>query len=200
MIKSWKTKVGDWIIVLICCVLIFICLVPLLNVLARSLSSSYYLNRNEVLLWPKGLNFDAYTNVLRDSKYTYSLGYTAVLTLACGKFRFNDMDLGTLGGLPRIMDMEKLKENGKKMIVFNVLNFGECVDSRPHKEKAVSEYNKILEENKDSFYAVYDQAALCVNPEKPHCSKKEYLGKDYLHPNREGGQIVADGIDLELFR
>ncbi len=30
---------------------------------------------------------------------------TAVLTLACGKFRFNDMDLGTLGGLPRIMDM-----------------------------------------------------------------------------------------------
>lgn len=30
---------------------------------------------------------------------------TAVLTLACGKFRFNDMDLGTIGGLPRIMDM-----------------------------------------------------------------------------------------------
>lgn len=30
---------------------------------------------------------------------------TVVLTLACGKFRFNDMDLGTIGGLPRIMDM-----------------------------------------------------------------------------------------------
>ncbi|MFP5528008.1 hydroxylamine reductase [Peptococcus simiae] len=28
-----------------------------------------------------------------------------VLTLACGKFRFNDLDLGTLGGLPRLMDM-----------------------------------------------------------------------------------------------
>lgn len=28
-----------------------------------------------------------------------------ILTLACGKFRFNDMDLGTIGGLPRIMDM-----------------------------------------------------------------------------------------------
>ncbi len=95
---------------------------------------------------------------------------------------------------------EKLRENGKKLIVFNVLNFGECVDSRPHKEKSVSEYNKLLEENKDKFYAVYDQASLCVNPEKPNCSKKEYLGKDYLHPNLEGGQIVADGIDLELFR
>lgn len=30
---------------------------------------------------------------------------TAILTLACGKFRFNDLDLGTVGGLPRIMDM-----------------------------------------------------------------------------------------------
>lgn len=28
-----------------------------------------------------------------------------VLTLACGKFRFNDLDLGNIGGLPRIMDM-----------------------------------------------------------------------------------------------
>ncbi|MDD3307371.1 MAG: hydroxylamine reductase [Acetobacterium sp.] len=30
---------------------------------------------------------------------------TIVLTLACGKFRFNDLDLGTIGGLPRLMDM-----------------------------------------------------------------------------------------------
>ncbi|MDO5425501.1 MAG: hydroxylamine reductase [Eubacteriales bacterium] len=30
---------------------------------------------------------------------------TAVLTLACGKYRFNDLDLGAIGGLPRIMDM-----------------------------------------------------------------------------------------------
>lgn len=30
---------------------------------------------------------------------------TVVLTLACGKFRFFDKDLGTIGGLPRLMDM-----------------------------------------------------------------------------------------------
>jgi len=30
---------------------------------------------------------------------------TVVLTLACGKYRFNDLDLGTIGGLPRLMDM-----------------------------------------------------------------------------------------------
>lgn len=28
-----------------------------------------------------------------------------VLTLACGKYRFNDLDLGEIDGLPRIMDM-----------------------------------------------------------------------------------------------
>ena len=28
-----------------------------------------------------------------------------ILTLACGKYRFNDLDLGTIGGLPRIMDI-----------------------------------------------------------------------------------------------
>lgn len=28
-----------------------------------------------------------------------------VLTLACGKYRFNDLDIGTIDGLPRIMDM-----------------------------------------------------------------------------------------------
>lgn len=30
---------------------------------------------------------------------------TVVLTLACGKYRFNDLDLGTVAGLPRLMDM-----------------------------------------------------------------------------------------------
>ena len=30
---------------------------------------------------------------------------SVVLTLACGKFRFNDLDLGTIGDLPRLMDI-----------------------------------------------------------------------------------------------
>lgn len=30
---------------------------------------------------------------------------TVILTLACGKFRFNDMNIGEIGGFPRIMDM-----------------------------------------------------------------------------------------------
>ncbi len=30
---------------------------------------------------------------------------TVVLTLACGKYRFNDLNLGTIGGIPRLLDM-----------------------------------------------------------------------------------------------
>ena len=30
---------------------------------------------------------------------------TVVLTLACGKFRFNDLDIGNIGGIPRLLDM-----------------------------------------------------------------------------------------------
>ncbi len=32
-------------------------------------------------------------------------GDSIVLTLACGKYRFNDLELGEIGGLPRLMDM-----------------------------------------------------------------------------------------------
>ena len=30
---------------------------------------------------------------------------TVILTLACGKYRFNDLDLGTIGGIPRLLDV-----------------------------------------------------------------------------------------------
>lgn len=95
---------------------------------------------------------------------------------------------------------EEMQKHGKKLIVFNILNFGESIDSRPEKEAMVTEANKLLEENIHHFYAVYDQANLVVNPEKPTCTKKEYLGKDYVHPNKLGGQIVADNVNLDWFK
>ena len=83
MIKSKSTKFGDYVVVFLCLILIFICLVPMLNVLARSLSDTYFLTRNEVLLWPKGLNLDAYRTVLGNDRYIHSLWYTALLTVGC---------------------------------------------------------------------------------------------------------------------
>lgn len=36
---------------------------------------------------------------------------TLVLTLGCGKYRFNDLDLGTIGGLPRLLDMGQCNDS-----------------------------------------------------------------------------------------
>ncbi len=38
-------------------------------------------------------------------------GDSLILTVACGKYRFNDLDLGTLKGLPRILDMGQCNDS-----------------------------------------------------------------------------------------
>ena len=83
MIKSTSTKVGDWIIAIICFFLMLICIIPMLYVLANSLSSPEALVYNRVFLWPEGWNFDAYKTVLTGEKYLWSLGWTAILTVIC---------------------------------------------------------------------------------------------------------------------
>lgn len=95
---------------------------------------------------------------------------------------------------------KKAHQSGKKFIVMNILHFGHCVDSRPEKEEMVLEYNKLLMENKDCFDMVYDQASYCIDKDKPNCSRIELLGKDKLHPNFKGGQVVANNFDLGIFR
>lgn len=95
---------------------------------------------------------------------------------------------------------EELKKHGKKMIVFNVMYFGEAFDSNPEKVRLLTQFNRMLEEHKELFYAFYDQASLTINPDKPGCSKLELLGGDKIHPNLTGGKLVADNISLDLFR
>ena len=64
MIKTKQSRATDYFIAFLCVLLIIVCLLPMLNVLARSLSSSEALIRNEVMLWPKGINLNAYKLVL----------------------------------------------------------------------------------------------------------------------------------------
>ena len=83
MIKSRKTRTGDLIIAAICFVLILVCLLPMIHVLAASLSSPDALIRNDVFLWPKGWNIESYRTVLTTEQYVRSLGWTVVLTVIC---------------------------------------------------------------------------------------------------------------------
>ncbi|MGI6672833.1 MAG: carbohydrate ABC transporter permease [Limnochordia bacterium] len=117
MVKSRRTKAGDIGIAAICLLLMIICLLPMLNVLARSLSSSQAIIRNEVLLWPKGWNLEAYKFVLTDSKYTWSLAWTAILTVIC---TFVSMVMTTLCAYPLIYRDLKGRRLFNTLILFTM--------------------------------------------------------------------------------
>ena len=82
-VKSKSSKIGDWGFVFLCVLVSAVCLLPMIHLLAKSLSGTDYLVRHEVSLWPKGFNFDAYLTVLKDPKYIRSFFWTVFLTVVC---------------------------------------------------------------------------------------------------------------------
>jgi len=78
-----KSKFGDFMIVVFFIILICVCLFPVMNVFARSFSSPQYLIRREVALIPRGFNLQAFEIVWSDSRYSWSLAWTAILTVIC---------------------------------------------------------------------------------------------------------------------
>jgi len=117
MIKSRSAKVGDGFVAFICVLVILVCLLPLLNILARSLSSPEALIRNQVALWPVGLNFDAYKTVLSDSKYTWALAWTAILTVTC---TIVSMFMTTICAYPLTYEHLKGRKFFNGMIIFTM--------------------------------------------------------------------------------
>ncbi len=112
MIKSKAVKAGDWVFVLICVLVSAACLLPMLNLLARSLSSAEFLVRREVYLWPKGWSVSAYEMVLTDVKYIRAFVWTVLLTFIC---TITSLVMTTLCAYPLIF--ENLKGRG----VFNII-------------------------------------------------------------------------------
>ncbi len=96
-----------------------------------------------------------------------------ILTLACGKYRFNDLDLGTIGGLPRIMDMGQCNDafSAIKVAVALAEAFGCGVNELP--------LSMIL--------SWYEQKAVCILLTLLHLGIKNiYLGPSlpaFLSPN-----------------
>ncbi len=82
-VKSTTDRIWDMVFVILCLLISAICIIPMLNLLAKSLSGTDFLVRNEVYLLPKGLNFDAYATVLKDPKYLRAFGWTVFLTVVC---------------------------------------------------------------------------------------------------------------------
>ena len=82
-VRSTSSKIGDWVFVFFCALIGVVCLLPMVHLLAKSLSGTDYLIRHEVSLIPKGLNFDAYSTVLSDPKYIRAFFWTVFLTGVC---------------------------------------------------------------------------------------------------------------------
>ncbi len=108
-IKSTGEKAWDMFFVILCLIVSAICVIPMLNLLAKSLSGTDFLVRNEVYLLPKGLNFNAYSTVLKDPKYIRAFVWTVSLTVIC---TILSLSMTTLCAFPLIF--EKLR--GRKAI------------------------------------------------------------------------------------
>lgn len=117
-VKSTSAKIGDWIFIIICVLISIICVVPMLNLLAKSLSSTDYLIKNAVTLWPKGFNVDAYKTVLSDPKYIRAFFWTVFLTVVC---TFVSLTMTMLCAYPLIFD--KLKGRGVINIIITITMF-----------------------------------------------------------------------------
>ncbi len=117
-IKSTSAKIGDWVFVLICVLVSIICVVPMINLLAKSLSGTDYLVRHEVYLLPKGFNFDAYATVLKDPKYIRAFFWTVLLTVICTVV---SLTMTILCAYPLIF--EKLKGRGVINVFITITMF-----------------------------------------------------------------------------
>ncbi len=117
-VKSTSAKIGDWIFVLICVLISILRVVPITNLLAKSLSSTDYLVKNAVSLWPKGFNLDAYKTVLSDPKYIRAFFWTVFLTVVC---TLVSLTMTVLCAYPLIFD--KLKGRGVINIIITITMF-----------------------------------------------------------------------------
>jgi putative aldouronate transport system permease protein len=83
MIKSQTTRHGDTIIACICLLIIAICLFPMLNILARSLSDPMAIVNRQVSLLPVNPTLDSYRYVFGDPAFSRSMIWTVILTAVC---------------------------------------------------------------------------------------------------------------------
>ncbi|MDE6517467.1 MAG: carbohydrate ABC transporter permease [Acetatifactor sp.] len=76
-----KFRLSDAVMMAVIVLLCLTCILPFIHVTAKSLSSNGFVSAQQVTLWPKGFNTEAYRQVFGDSTMTYSMGFSIVVTL-----------------------------------------------------------------------------------------------------------------------
>jgi len=114
--KHYKTRntLGDYIIILLMLILVALCLLPVLNVVASSLSSSTALMRGDVAFWPVEFQFDAYLEIFNDARFLRSMVWTTVLTVIVVAI---NLVMTTLCAYP----LTYMSLRGRKIITFLII-------------------------------------------------------------------------------
>jgi putative aldouronate transport system permease protein len=83
MVKSTSRRAGDLVIALVLFAVILVCLLPMVNIFARSLSAPQAIVNRLVGFWPVNPTLESYRYVFRDPSFSRSMLWTAVLTAIC---------------------------------------------------------------------------------------------------------------------
>ena len=78
--KLKRPTIGDWVIVFIMLLLIAACILPVMTVVATSLSDPTAVMRRDVTFLPVGFQTAAYRDVINDSRFMWSLAWTGIIT------------------------------------------------------------------------------------------------------------------------
>lgn len=74
-------RIGDAIMMFVIMLLCATCIIPFLHIIAKSFSSTDAVAAQRVAFWPVNFNIEAYKSIISDGRLTYSIGYSAIVTM-----------------------------------------------------------------------------------------------------------------------
>ena len=86
IVKSKANKLIDLMVAALCIIAAIVCLFPLLNVAATSLSAELAIINRQVFIWPVNFTLNAYVSVFSDKSMLNSMALTMALTFISAAF------------------------------------------------------------------------------------------------------------------
>ncbi|MGN1367876.1 MAG: carbohydrate ABC transporter permease [Aristaeellaceae bacterium] len=74
-------SIADAIMMLVIALLCCTCIFPFIHIVAKSFSSNAAVASQQVVFWPIEFNTQAYASILKDGRMTYSIVYSAIVTV-----------------------------------------------------------------------------------------------------------------------
>ncbi len=74
-------SIADAIMMLVIALLCCTCIFPFFHIIAKSFSSNAAVASQQVVFWPVDFNTQAYVSILKDGRMTYSIVYSAIVTV-----------------------------------------------------------------------------------------------------------------------